>query len=200
MKMRSIILLLLVVGSVFAKENVLHLTVSNFDQAIQDHAFLVVEFYAPWCGHCKTLAPEWEKAATLFKSDPSAVLHGIALAAVDATVEKSLAEKFEITRFPSIKMFEGHSTENPSSYDGPREADGIFTFLQSRAAPASNELTTAAEVESLKSSGHVFVVNTNKVEEWWLDLTKSKRDVVRCCHTTSAAVMEALGVEATQLL
>jgi len=193
-------LLLLAVGIVCGQENVLHLTASNFDQAIQDHAFLAVQFFAPWCSHCKTLAPEWEKAATRLKGDPSAVLHGIALAAVDATVENSLAEKFQIAGYPSIKIFEGHSTENPSTYDGPREADGIFTFLQSRVASASSELTTAAEVESLKSSGHVFVVNTNKVEEWWLNLAKSKRHVVQWCHTTNAVVMEALGVEADTIV
>jgi len=155
MKMRGTFLLLLAVGGVCAQENVLQLTASNFDQAIQDHAFLVVEFFAPFCGHCKTLAPEWEKAATSLKGDASTVLHGIVLASVDATVEKSLVEKFQIAGYPIIKIFEGHNIENLSSYDGPRDAEGIVTFLQRRAAPASKELTTAAEVESFNSDGLV---------------------------------------------
>jgi protein disulfide-isomerase A1 len=54
--------LLVALSAANAQEsNVLTLTEKNFQEAIEEHKFMVVEFYAPWCGHCKQLAPEYEK-------------------------------------------------------------------------------------------------------------------------------------------
>jgi hypothetical protein len=58
--------LLVALSSANAQEsNVLTLTEKNFQEAIEEHKFMVVEFYAPWCGHCKQLAPEYEKVSGL---------------------------------------------------------------------------------------------------------------------------------------
>jgi len=195
-KRGTLFLLLLALAGTLATENVLHLTAENFDSAIQEHAFLVVEFNAKWCTHCKSLAPEWEQAATTLKGDATAATYGIVLAAVEATVHKSLAEKYEIQGFPSIKIFEGHSAEDPSTYEGPRQAAGIVEFLLKRAAPASTELTGEEEAVALMEAGGVIVVYTGEAEQWWFDLAKSKRDAVHWQHTTNPAVMGTLSVQA----
>ncbi|KAG2455488.1 PDIA2 isomerase, partial [Polypterus senegalus] len=81
---------------------------SNFDRALQENKMLLVEFYAPWCGHCQALAPEYEIAAELLKQESS----DIQLAKVDVTKEKGLATEFEIDSFPKLKFFIGGDRKN----------------------------------------------------------------------------------------
>ena len=79
---------------------VVTVTDDDFDEVVlgSDDMWLV-EFYAPWCGHCKALDPEWKSAAEQLEGS------GVRLAAVDATENEQLAQRFEIKGFPTIKMF-----------------------------------------------------------------------------------------------
>jgi len=104
----------------------------------------LLNFFAPWCGHCKKLAPEWEKAASDLQSQ------GVKLGAVDATVEKSLAEKYGIKGFPSIKVFGAGPKGAPRDYNGARDADGITQYalqaLEASGAPIALHQLTDNEV------------------------------------------------------
>ncbi|KAK5650473.1 hypothetical protein RI129_001502 [Pyrocoelia pectoralis] len=80
---------------------VVHLTTSSFDPVIKEEASLLIMFYAPWCGHCKRMKPEYEKAAALMKSEG---IPGM-LAAVDATKEQAVSAKFSIKGYPTVKYF-----------------------------------------------------------------------------------------------
>ena len=97
------------------------MTGGNFDEVVMDKSKnVLVEFYAPWCGHCKQFAPEYEKIAqTLKENDPP-----IPVAKVDATKASSLASKFEVSGYPTIKILKkGEAVE----YDGERTEKGRDT-------------------------------------------------------------------------
>jgi len=124
-------------------EGVLVLTESNFDEELAKHEHLLVEFYAPWCGHCKKLAPEYAAAATVLAAqDPP-----IYIAKVDATENNNLAERFEIKGFPTLIWFRNGQRQD---YTGGRTKDTIVTWINKKTGPASKQVDCDA-VSSLGS-------------------------------------------------
>lgn len=65
-KIEIFFLLLNICINIVKSSDVIVLTTNDFDQQISENPLILVEFYAPWCGHCKKLEPEYEKAATVF--------------------------------------------------------------------------------------------------------------------------------------
>lgn len=147
----SIVLLNFVHASIEEEENVLVLTNENFDEAIKAHSHILVEFYAPWCGHCKSLAPEYAKAAGNLKSANSE----LRLAKVDATVQAALGERFKIKGYPTLKFFVDGT---PVDYAGGRTADEIVAWLKKKSGPASVTLKTVEELEKFQADNEVAVL------------------------------------------
>lgn len=77
------------------------LTDETFNATVEQEPLMMVYFFAPWCGHCKRLNPDYEKAAqTLWDNTPR-----IKLAKVDATVETALARRFDVQGYPTLLVF-----------------------------------------------------------------------------------------------
>ena len=108
-------------------KDVIELTEANFRKKVfnSDKGFLV-EFYAPWCGHCKTLAPHWANAATELKGKMS-------LGALDATAHGSIAQEYGVQGYPTIKYWAPGSNE-PEEYNGGRTAGDIVKWAEERFA------------------------------------------------------------------
>jgi len=130
--------------------DVLVLTSDNFDKTIEENNLILVEFYAPWCGHCKKLVPEYAKAATALK--------GIApIAKVDADNEanRPLGERFGVRGFPTIKLFRNGQ---PTDYAGERTAEGITSFMKKQTMPAVSLLETEDAVKTFSGEDKVVII------------------------------------------
>jgi len=138
-------------------EDVLELSDHDFDGVLEEVDTALVMFYAPWCGHCKRLKPEFAKAATTLKAnDPP-----VTLAQVDCTeAGKDTCGRFSVSGYPTVKIF--RNGELSQDYNGPREAGGIIKHMRSQVGPASKECTTEEELKSLLAKPEVVVVNYDK--------------------------------------
>ena len=108
------------------EKNVLVLTDKNFKDTMKEHRNVLVQFYAPWCGFCKSLAPEYAKAAGILAADDSS----FKLAKIDSTVEKTLSKEFGIRGFPTMKYFVKGKLK--SDYSGTRDAAGIVAWAKKK--------------------------------------------------------------------
>lgn len=128
---------------------VIELTTETFDEIVNSQPIMLVEFFAPWCGHCKKLKPVYEDASRQLKT------HGIPLATVDATEEKTLASKYDVTGYPTLKIFRYGKV---SDYKGGRTASDIVKTMLIEKDPHTFEITTSAHKKEVEKPSTVGVV------------------------------------------
>jgi len=128
-------------------DDVVELTASNFNNmVINSDEIWMVEFYAPWCGHCRNLAPDWKKAATALKGV-------VKVGAVDMDVHQSVGGPYNVRGFPTIKIF-GLNKNSPEDFQGGRDANSIVQAAMRAAQSAVNaRLSGRAGSSGGRSSG-----------------------------------------------
>ncbi|KAE9445839.1 hypothetical protein C3L33_22270, partial [Rhododendron williamsianum] len=149
--------LLLLSSAAADSADVVVLTEDNFDKEVGQDRGALVEFYAPWCGHCKKLAPEYEKLGESFKKAKS-----VLIGKVDCDEHKSVCSKYGVSGYPTIQWFPKGSLE-PKKYEGARSAEALVEFV-------NNEGGTNVKIAAIPSS--VVVLTPDNFDELVLDETK----------------------------
>lgn len=111
---------------------------------------------APWCGHCKALAPEFEKAAKALSEQNSP----IKLGKVDATIQTKLAEDNAVRGYPTLKFYRNGA---PIEYTGGRQADDIVSWVLKKTGPPAKDLPTVDDAKAFIDSADVVVIGFFKV-------------------------------------
>lgn len=187
----------LIFSAIELEDGVLVLDEENFSEALTTYENgLLIEFYAPWCGHCKQLAPEWSKAALALDKAT------IKLAKLDASEAKDISSEYGIRGFPTIKFFKGGKFS--SDYTGGRTSGDIIAWVNKKSGPAIATISTAEELLAFQEKNAVFVLGVfsgpDSAAVKPFNSLASDDDTLPYAQTFEAAVRDTLAVSGDSIL
>lgn len=100
---------------------------------------VLVKYYAPWCGHCKKLAPIWDQVAEELKDVPNLVIGKF-----DATTNE--VDGVDIKGYPTLIFYPAGGKGSPINFEGERDSDGIKNFLKEKSANYKKYLEKKSEL------------------------------------------------------
>mgnify|MGYP006102597749 CR=1 FL=1 len=120
-------------------------------ETFDEHAFSGVssflKFYAPWCGHCKAMAPAWDELTKSF-TDSSKIFIG----EIDCTQHETLCKRFKVEGYPTVKFVQGGDVEM-QDYEGELNFEALHAFATTSVMPVACTMktrTTACDADQLK--------------------------------------------------
>ncbi|KAN0022040.1 hypothetical protein ACTFIU_004196 [Dictyostelium citrinum] len=149
----SIFALFLLVCVAFSEEKTTVVQITSDNSDIISTGSWLVEFFAPWCGHCKRLAPVYEELAQLYNVDIDN--SKVKIAQVNCVDNQSVCSKYEIKGYPTIKYF---SEGEIKDYRGSRDKNSFITYLDSMSkSPILNIESKEQLKEKLKENKVTFI-------------------------------------------
>jgi len=191
------VLLLVSASQCTAADKAEPLTDENFYDKIKEGTW-IVDFFAPWCGHCKRLAPEMDKLVGMVEGTAH-------VATVDATANKMTADRHGVHGYPSLKLFT-EGGKRVTDYKGPRDAEHLAAFIRKMLGPLVTVVESEAE-QSKWAKAHttsfvLFGGASEKSKDAFREMAKSRQaDVyfaqseVSFCDTEYANFLKKLGAE-----
>jgi protein disulfide-isomerase A1 len=161
-------------------------------QSFESPTNVLPTVFAPWCGHCKALAPEYEEAATTLKEKQ------IALAKVDCTEQQDLCQEMGVEGYPTLKIFRGK--DNVAPYGGPRKAPAIVSYMTKQSMPAVSLLQSSEALEEFKTADKIvmvgyFAADDKSSNATFSEVAEEMRDGALFAATSDAELAKAEGVK-----
>jgi len=120
----------------------------QYNEIVNQPKDVLIEFYAPWCGHCKKLAPTFDELGEKLKSNKN-----IVIAKMDATTNDLPADvPFQVSGFPTIKLVKTDNTV--VDYNGDRSLESFIDFLKKNSTYGKDLVVAGENVESTDSHPH----------------------------------------------
>jgi len=178
----KISLALLAIAASSADGKVLSLTPATYDTATAGKT-VFIKFFAPWCGHCKSMAPHWEKLAGEWEGNAIGLI-----AEVDCTDEdaRALCDANGVKGFPTLKWGDPNALED---YDGGREYDDFAEFATENLKP----VCSVAQIDLCDDEKKALIASLQaESEEELSKKIKEKEDLLESAETEFSAEVEKL--------
>lgn len=177
--MRSCILLAIVSA---AATKVTTFTSDTLGEHVGGSKGVFVKFFAPWCGHCKKMAPDWEQLAGVYADSNT-----FEIAEMDCTVEtnQEVCKAQGVKGFPTLKAFPIGSDQS-EDYKGERTFEGFKAFVEDGGLNAvctskSKEVCTESDLEELEQ---LEALGADEVHKRIGDLQQTLEDASTTLETT----------------
>ncbi|RAK75111.1 protein disulfide isomerase PDI1 [Aspergillus fijiensis CBS 313.89] len=174
-----------------AESDVISLNTDTFESFMTEHDLVLAEFFAPWCGHCKALAPKYEEAAAELKAKD------IPLVKIDCTVEEDLCRSQGVEGYPTLKIFRGPDSSKP--YQGARQAESIVSYMIKQSLPAVSPVD-GENLEEIKTMDKIVVIGyidseDKTTHDAFEAFAESQRDNYLFAEASDPAIAKVEGVE-----